>query len=220
LINHLLRSPETSKLLEWFHGSKSAADTAPLRRLESSRSAIKIHAEIKLLFYYETHPKNVRPRIICANKSAYYLCDLFIRVHGEFQTPRTFGKFIERWILPDWLETIPSDRFQTLRDAVEQFSTILDSEIGLALKSFKRLPDPLESAVGFSAQWSNSTVDNGPFSRRNPSTDEIFSAQEDLQLNPSFSKSVDAHQFAKVSQPCSINLFKILADIRITCFEI
>jgi hypothetical protein len=63
--------------------------------------------------------------------------------------------------LPDWLDTIPSGRFQPLRIVVEQFSKILDSEIGLALKSPKHLPDPLESTVGLSAQWSNSTVVSG-----------------------------------------------------------
>jgi hypothetical protein len=99
--------------------------------------------------------------VICASKSACYLCDLFIRLHGEFQTLGTFGKFNERWILPDWLDTIPSNRLQPLRNIVEQFSMILDSEIGLALKSPKRLPDPLESTVGLSARWSNSTMDSG-----------------------------------------------------------
>jgi hypothetical protein len=157
LVNHLLNSPGTSKLLARFRGSNSVADTAILRRLNNSRSGIKVHAEIKLLFFYETHPENTRPRIICASKSACYLCDLFIRVHGVFQTPTTFGKFNERWILPDWLDNIPSHRHQPLRGIVAQFSAILDSEIGSALKSVARLPDPLESAVGLSAQWSNSS---------------------------------------------------------------
>jgi hypothetical protein len=161
LIKHLLRSPDTSKLLGRFNNSQSFADAAILRRLNNSRSGIKVHAEIKLLFFYEAHPEITRPRVICASKSACYLCDLFIRLHGEFQTPGTFGKFNERWILPDWLDTIPSDRLQPLRIVVEQFSMILDSEIGLALKSPKRLPDPLESTVGLSAQWSSSTVVSG-----------------------------------------------------------
>jgi hypothetical protein len=161
LIKHLLNLPATSKLLGRFHDSESFADAAILRRLNNSRSGIKVHAEIKLLFFYETHPEITRPRVICASKSACYLCDLFIRLHGEFQTLGTFGKFNERWILPDWLETVPSNRFQPLGNTIEKFSMILDSEIGFALKSSKRLPDPLESTVGLSAQWPNSTVDSG-----------------------------------------------------------
>ena len=162
LINHLLNSPDTSKLLGRYRDSDHFADATILRRLNNPRSGIKVHAEIKLLFFYATHPENARPRVICASKSACYLCDLFIRVQGEFQTPRTFGKFNERWILPDWLDNIPSDRVRPLRNTIEQFSTILDSEIGLALKSIKRLPDPFESAVGLSAQWSSSVMDSDP----------------------------------------------------------
>jgi hypothetical protein len=162
LVNHLLNSPETSKILAQFRGSDSFADTAILRRLNGSRPSIKVHAEIKLLFFYKIRPDKARPRIICASKSACYLCDLFIRVHGRFQTPTTFGKFNERWILRDWLDTIPLHRYWPLKDTVEK-NSILDSEIGLALKSVARLPNPVESAVGLSAQWSNSTVGSRPY---------------------------------------------------------
>lgn len=184
LIKNLAESPETSRLLSRFHGSESAANAALLHRLNSSRSGIKIHAEIKLLFYYELHPESMRPRVLCANKSACYLCDLFIRIHGEFQTPRTFRKFNERWILPDWLDSIPPARAQALGNTVEQFSTILDSEIGLALRSIKRLPDPLESAVGLSAQWSSLTIDNGPCSSLVPGRDALVSVPPPPELNP------------------------------------
>lgn len=186
LINHFFNSPDTSKLLGRFHDSEHFADARILHRLNSSRSGIKVHAEIKLLFFYEIHPENARPRLICASKSACYLCDLFIRVQGEFQTPGTFGKFNERWILPDWLDNIPSDRVRPLRSTVEQFSTILDSEIGLALKSIKRLPDSFESAVGLSAQWSSSVMNSGPCVSPSPAQYGIvsFIAGSKLDSNP------------------------------------
>lgn len=38
----------------------------------------------------------------------------FIRVQGEFQIPRTCGKFDERWILPDWLDIL-LDRVRPLK---------------------------------------------------------------------------------------------------------
>jgi hypothetical protein len=189
LIKHLLNLPATSKLLGRFHDSESFAEAAILRRLNNSRSGIKVHAEIKLLFFYETHPEITRPRVICASKSACYLCDLFIRLHGEFQTLGTFGKFNERWVLPDWLDTVPSNRFQPLGNAIEQFSMILDSEIGLALKSSKRLPDPLESTVGLSAQWSNSTVESGLCTGTSPVQCDLVSsiAGPKLDSNPTVS---------------------------------
>jgi hypothetical protein len=72
LIQDLAKSPETSRLLSRFYGSESAASAAVLRRLDSSRSDVKIHAEIELLFYCELHADSVRPRVLCANKSACY----------------------------------------------------------------------------------------------------------------------------------------------------
>jgi hypothetical protein len=72
LIQDLAKSPETSRLLSRFHGSESAASAAVLRRLDSSRSDVKIHAEVELLFYCELHADSVRPRVLCANKSACY----------------------------------------------------------------------------------------------------------------------------------------------------
>ncbi|MCJ1358532.1 MAG: hypothetical protein MMC33_008532 [Icmadophila ericetorum] len=187
LLNNL---PETSNFLAKFRGSMSDADTALIERLNRSRSALKVHAEMKLLFYYETHPETVRPRIICANKSACYLCDLFLRVHGKFQTPSTYGKFNDTWILPDWLVTIPVSGIQHLRDAVEQLSAVIDSEIGLALNTTKRqrLPNPLESVVCLAAQWSNSTINNGPGSPYIHSTDRVVTTQTGPELDPGPSK--------------------------------
>ena len=165
LLNHLLQSHETSKLLNRFLGSKPAVDTALTSRLNGERAGIKLHAEIKLLFYYELHPERPRPRVICTNKSACYLCDLFFRIHGQFQLPRTFGKMNERWILPDWLHEIPPSRIPALRDTVKQFSAALDSQIRLASESVKRQPDPIESSVGLAAYWSCSTVDQATWSQ-------------------------------------------------------
>jgi hypothetical protein len=96
LIRTLQQSPETSKVLQRFLGSPAKAASALLSRVDGTRSALKVHAEIKLLFYYETHHSDITPRIICANKSACYLCDLFLRFHGRFQVPMTFGKLNER----------------------------------------------------------------------------------------------------------------------------
>ena len=160
LIRTLRESNHNSKLLRQFKGSESKASAALLQRLDGTRSGIKVHAEIKLLFYYESHPNSVRPRVICANKSACYLCDLFLKVHGHFQVPRTFGKLNERWILPDWLDTIPPERFPVLKNAVEQFSGILDAQIQRLPQGIRRHADPMESAIGISALWSMSSLEN------------------------------------------------------------
>jgi hypothetical protein len=63
----------------------------------------------------------------------------------------TFGKLNERWILPDWLR--PGDP-SGLKLAVEQFDHALDEQIQRLLEGVKRMPDPMESAIGLPAQWS------------------------------------------------------------------
>ena len=86
--------------------------------------------------------------------------------------------------MPDWLDNTPSDRVRPLRGTVEQFSTILDSEIGLALKSIKRLPDPFESAVGLSAQCSSSVIDSGPYISPSLAQYGLISSKAGSKLDP------------------------------------
>ena len=160
LIKTLKASPDTSKVLQRYQNSESKAAAALASRVDATRSAIKIHAEIKLLFYYEVHSKCVTPRVTCANKSACYLCDLFLKIHGRFQVPMTFGKLNERWILPDWLDDIRADRLPALQRAVEQLDDVLDVQIKRLLKGVKRMPDPKESVIGLSARWSASSIED------------------------------------------------------------
>ncbi|KFY67378.1 hypothetical protein V496_01569 [Pseudogymnoascus sp. VKM F-4515 (FW-2607)] len=130
-----------------------------LRRVAIMRPCIKLHAEIKLLFFYETHPQNNRPRVIAANKSSCYLCDLFFSLHGQFQVPSTYGRLNERWILPDWIDGIPEQRVIVLRSIVGSISSILSKQVIAASRDAPRLPSPLQSLIGRSARWSASVLD-------------------------------------------------------------
>lgn len=129
-----------------------------LRRVTIMRPCIKLHAEIKLLFFYETHPENARPRVIAANKSSCYLCDLFFSLHGQFQVPSTYGRLNERWILPDWLDGISEQRVIAMRSIVRRISSILSTQIQAASRGSLHLPTPLESLIGRSASWSASIL--------------------------------------------------------------
>lgn len=183
LIKTLQESNYASKLLRQYNGSESKASAALLQRLDGTRPGIKVHAEIKLLFYYESHPNSAKPRVICANKSACYLCDLFLRVHGHFQVPRTFGKLNERWILPDWLDTIPPERIPVLRTVVERFDRILDTQIQRLSRGTGRHPDPMESAIGISAHWSMSSLENSAKGHPFFSTVETISTPGELKVS-------------------------------------
>lgn len=114
----------------------------------------RVHAEIKILFFYELHPRGIRPRVICSSKSACYLCNLFIYIHGEFFTPRTHGRLYEKWMLPDWLQDIPADRRQNLSSAVSRMNTLLEEKIRTeSMEKRKPYFQPNESVLVAPAHW-------------------------------------------------------------------
>jgi hypothetical protein len=116
-------------------------------------AGMKVHAEIQLLFFYETHHDGLKPRIICSSKSACYLCDLFINIHGGFHIPRTHGRLYDKWILPDWLD-VPGERRQHLCVTLRALKTALDKQIRQASKSRNRMTVfPNESVLLPSASW-------------------------------------------------------------------
>lgn len=154
LLRHLSDSLDRSKLLHKYQGSEARMGSASVSRLNSIRSGIKVHAEIKLLFFYEIFPETKRPRVIAANKSSCYLCNLFFQLHGVFQVPSTFGMSTERWILPDWC-IVSESRREILRDTLVQFNEVLDAQISRTLTGRKGDPDPMQSIVALSASWSD-----------------------------------------------------------------
>ena len=79
---------------------------AVLRAAYDARSSVqtsrfKVHAEIQLLFFYEQNPRIQRPRVLCSNKHACFLCHLFISLHGRCVIPRTHGRLYHQWALPE-----------------------------------------------------------------------------------------------------------------------
>lgn len=145
------------KLSSRYKGSFNKASSALTRRLNRTRAEIKVHAEIKLLFWYELHPEVRRPRVIAANKSCCYLCDLFFRVHGIFQVPSTYGMLQERWILPDWL-SVPDTQLKHLRATLVAFEEALNEQIACNSRVHARNPDPMQSLVALSVSWSDASV--------------------------------------------------------------
>ncbi len=114
----------------------------------------KVHAEIQLVFFYELYPRGLRPRIICSSKSACYLCNLFIRLHDQFMVPRTHGRLYEKWILPDWLESVSAERRQRLCVIVTQFNAVIEDKIRV-VSTGKSMPfiHPNESVLVERAHW-------------------------------------------------------------------
>jgi hypothetical protein len=91
----------------------------------------KVHAEIQLLFYYEEHDNTqLKPRVIVSNKSACFLCNLFLKQHGAFHTPRTHGKLYDTWTLPNLaaLQVSGGQRTQ-LRAVVQEFNNGIEQTL-------------------------------------------------------------------------------------------
>jgi hypothetical protein len=66
------------------------------KHILGSRKKWKVHAEIQILCFYEQRPHHTPPRAVCASKSAYYLCNLFLEIHGRFSVPRTHGRIYDK----------------------------------------------------------------------------------------------------------------------------
>lgn len=96
-----------------------------------ARQRKRIHAEIQLVFYYEQQQRAYpKPRVICSTKNACYLCNLFLRLHGEFFTPKTHGKLYPRWLLPNpQTLRIPERRVRELRTLYQRFSRHFEREV-------------------------------------------------------------------------------------------
>jgi len=104
----------------------------------------KIHAEIQVVAFLEQSPPSRRPRIICSTKDACYLCNAFMRLHGNYLVPKSHGMFYPGWRLPldvfrrenvsglnDWLELAVRDNLKELmgRDKRLPISPVNESTI-------------------------------------------------------------------------------------------
>ncbi|KAI9786770.1 MAG: hypothetical protein M1835_002969 [Candelina submexicana] len=119
----------------------------------------KIHAEIQLLLFYELHPELQRPRVICSSKSACYLCDLFIRLHGQFHVPRTHGTLYIKWTLPISVGSLSVARSQALGAILAQMNRTLEQKFLSTLYTKRKvLSHANESRFVLPAHWSASVL--------------------------------------------------------------
>ncbi len=138
-----LLSIEKSYQNVWYAGTKFA----------------KVHAEIQLLLHYELHPELQRPRVICSSKSACYLCNLFVRLHGVYHISRTHGRLYEKWTLPDLaVQLLPHHR-ATMDAVIDQLNAALERKIRSTLSAQRKVCyHPNESVLVPPAQWSSSEL--------------------------------------------------------------
>ncbi|KAI0521065.1 hypothetical protein F5B22DRAFT_597516 [Xylaria bambusicola] len=108
----------------------------------------KVHAEIQLLYYCETTLQGKPlPRVICSSKSACWLCNDFILMHGKIHTPRSHGRLYPGWRLPNIIQS------EWCSDIAARFNQRLENKIAESLKTLHarkkqtNYPEPIESEL-------------------------------------------------------------------------
>ncbi|KAI9661755.1 MAG: hypothetical protein M1821_008994 [Bathelium mastoideum] len=116
----------------------------------AARSDCRVHAEIQLLFHYEQNPpKTLSPRVLASNKEACYLCNLFIKTHGRYYTPKSHERLYPEWRLPRFDETqVPKKSRPALKETINKFNLAIEGQIRFLLcQPLSRRLDPSESTV-------------------------------------------------------------------------
>ncbi|KAB5551298.1 hypothetical protein GE09DRAFT_1125681 [Coniochaeta sp. 2T2.1] len=108
--------------------------------VESTINDSKIHAEIQILTYYHLNPAKLPPRAIGSSKNACYLCNMLVRLHGQYTLPGTHGRLYTKWMLPNLL---------IFDDLLDQINRNLESQtLILARENITRAIDhPYEGPV-------------------------------------------------------------------------
>lgn len=170
------------------------------KRLNLSRNSCKVHAEIQLIFYYESHPNCIPPRVICSSKSACFMCNLFNELHGKFYIARTHGVLYEKWMLPDpGTIKLLAAQSKVMAEVVQQLNADLENRIRGALQRQKmRRHHPNESVFIDPAVWTPSVQSLA--TRVSPQASVSASASPKSQ-----SDSMNAHEINKSAGSSSEN---------------
>ena len=128
------------------------------QELLSAHKGRRIHAEIKLTLFYETHRSEVQPRVICSSKSACFLCSLFTKLHGSFYIKRTHGKLYTKWALPQTRAlSLSASQISKYQSTVSKLNTAVEETIRLNLQVGKQEQyQPNESVLYLTVPWVNS----------------------------------------------------------------
>lgn len=109
-----------------------------------------VHAEIQLIAFYgtETRLESQMPRVLGVSKSACYLCNLFISLHGQFFISKTHGRLYDQWTVPD-LEAFSAGQRQQYRSILQKIYLTCKSDILRSVKTGR--PYPPESTYDIHA---------------------------------------------------------------------
>lgn len=129
------------------------------KRIRDNCTEFKVHAEVQILYFYEQQPHGPLPRAISSSKSACFLCNLFLEIHGKIILPRTHGRLYDKWTLPP-PSAIKPETMKRLLPVVQRFNRALEAKTLQALKGeIIHYKPPNESVLAIYDPWSShSTV--------------------------------------------------------------
>ena len=147
---HVIRATLNSRILNQVSARRrQSPHTVSTLVSQALLNGSRLHAEIQLLLFYESHPGLPRPRVICSSKSACFLCNLFIKLHGTFFIPSAHGRLYDTWKWPAAVPTCEGDMGLQLQNLQPAFEKQIDRTIRACLARHRKLRpgDPFESRV-------------------------------------------------------------------------
>jgi hypothetical protein len=143
------------------HRNISISDTMESIKAQLTEKS-RLHAEIQLILNYQQDFGLLRPRVLCSSKSACYLCQLLITLHGQYYIPSTHGKLYDTWKWPTPMQ-LPDSSGRggeniELQPLLSQFIDAIDRKLQhyLGNASLTRRFHPLESRVDLRSAMSPS----------------------------------------------------------------
>lgn len=112
-----------------------------------------VHAEVQLILHYEQHPLDKPPRVIGCSKSACFLCDLLIKMTGQYYISHAHRRLYNQWTIPDvpWMTMERVNYFRAiLGGMIIKMGSLLENERRNNTNSQKQTfrPFGLESRAG------------------------------------------------------------------------
>ncbi|KAL8800108.1 MAG: hypothetical protein Q9223_007379 [Gallowayella weberi] len=91
-----------------YSSTRSPSSISILKDPKKKKKTVEcfVHAEIQLITFYGLSDcrESLNPRWLGVSKDACYLCDLFIKAHGQFSISKTHGRLYDQWTVPDLSE--------------------------------------------------------------------------------------------------------------------
>ncbi|KAL8681904.1 MAG: hypothetical protein Q9186_001990 [Xanthomendoza sp. 1 TL-2023] len=144
-----------------YTNTRSPISLSTLRNPNKDRVKCFVHAEIQLITFYglSKNRGSLDPRWLGVSKSACFLCDLFIKAHGQFWVSHTHGRLYDQWTVPDLAEFGSTQRNDYRRIIKEINQACIHR-----LKAIQAIPRHKRSHLKFPSTSKYSLLEHEPLS--------------------------------------------------------